>query len=198
MFKKLLLSSLFFNYLSGAHALQITTIDNATRYTFEPNDYLVNIVDVDNYSWNLSFHASLYSNSKGCSISTIPIFIASDFKLSGFIEMKAYTSVFIESITELNSIDLLNIKLNYDNYQDNYNLDEGRISISQLKEVRKHANTGDAYYITAKTPGYNYIRVPINFDPHNKHPSGKISLCISDILRKSRISIKNIIVDISN
>ncbi len=196
MIKKLLLSILFFNFIQNAHALKIATIDNFTRYTFEPSDYIVNVGQADNYSWNMSFHASLFSNSKGCSMSTVPIYIPSDFKIYAHIEIKANTSIFVDSISDLSSTNLLNVKLNYDNFEDNYSLDDGIIALSELKEVRSHANVGDSYYITAKTPGYNYVSVPINFNLHNNHPSGKISLCIGQIQKKTRLSVRNIIVDI--
>lgn len=187
MFKNVCFSFAAMLFVSQAHSLRIEPYNNFTRFIFEPKDITANKGYTNDSYWSYTN----YNPVNDCAATTSSIYLPQKAYLSGYINVKSSTNVWVDSPRDLPNIKLFNVKVFSNTTQE---IKSAAFYLSELKEIKTLSYQGNSSYIHAATEDGGFIDSSLIFKG-KQDAFGSIHFCISNIIPKTEIYVTSIIID---
>ena len=187
MFKKICFSLVSLFSISQAYSLKIEPYNNFTRFIFEAKDIIANKGNTNDSYW----YYTDYYPVNDCAAITKSIYLPQKAILSGYINVKSSTNVWVDSPRDLPNIKLFNVKVFVNSNQE---IQSSPFYLSELKDIKILSYQGNGSYIHASTEDEGFINSSLVFRG-NQDAIGNINFCISNIIPKTEVYITSIIVD---
>lgn len=187
MFKKICFSFVSLFSISQAYSLRIEPYNNFTRFIFEAKDITANKGFTNDSYWSYTGYNPVYE----CAATTNSIFLPQKAYLSGYINVKSSTNIWVDSPKDLPNIKLFSIKVFANSNQE---IQNSPFYLSELKDIKILSYQGNSSYIHASTENEGFISSSLVFR-EKQDLSGKINFCISNIIPKTDVYITSITID---
>jgi hypothetical protein len=187
MLKKICFSFISMFSISQAHSLRIEPYNNFTRFIFEAKDIIANKGNTNDSYW----YYTDYNPVDDCAATINSIYLPQKAYLSGYINVRSSTNIWVDSPRDLPNTKLFNVKVFSNSNQE---IQSSPFYLSELKDIKILSYQGNGSYIHASTENEEFINSSLVFRG-NQNASGKINFCISNIIPKTDVYITSIIID---
>ncbi|KAB8029813.1 hypothetical protein [Fluviispira multicolorata] len=157
-----------------------------------PKDFSAKIGILDNSKWH--YHG--ISAYEPCALTTKAIFLPKESHLIPSLNIKLSVFTWLKEPQEIYKIELFKIKVFSETAGIKSELFSVPFMLSELTDITTYSEYGNDRYIEAKSNNDQYITTSKLISESNTVKSGYVSFCISNISKRTEISINSLNIEV--